>query len=409
MAVMAAQWTAAAATVNVLAVVVFVSALCWRLDQIRRSGGGLQAVAMTISVAALTLAFAVSNASAARTLDDVVFAGAARVALYGLLAIGVAGLIVVFFYPRDRVTRERRAGVEAVPLVAALVGLQVSLYLVPSDMRTASMSEWTLTNWGYAAFYLIATGYLAYGFLACLRSVWQYLALAEGYLRHSLSMLIGGLGLLAAAAITEIVYVLGNASGLVHLQGLLTASRVIAVLGVVGFLLGISYPMVQARWRELASRRRRRNASRRLLPLWTLVTDAVPEVVLPGADALSPTALLNRRVVEIRDALTQLSPFLPPVFDYAEADVAARMILRAVDERLAQGPRAGAVRHLLPATSDTLEGDAEPLLAVSEALAAETITSETITTEATTSEAVTPVVGEQDSPDIAVRARHRKG
>lgn len=55
---------------------------------------------------------------------------------------------------------------------------------------------------------------------------------------------------------------------------------------------------------------------RRLYPLWRDVTAAVPEVVLSPNTALSTrhdsTARLLRMVVEIRDALLHLGPYLPP-------------------------------------------------------------------------------------------------
>ncbi|RPA59466.1 hypothetical protein EF294_13345 [Gordonia oryzae] len=389
------RWLTAPAVINMLALVIFAAALCWRIDQLRRHGGGLQAFAMTVAVTALTLAFVVDNDSVAHTLDDCVFAGASRVVLYGLLALGVAALIVVFFYPGRSVTRERRAGVEAVPLVAALIGLQVSLSFMPEEMRDASLSHWTLSNWGYALFYLIACGYLAYGFFACVRSVAKYLTHADGYMRTALILLIAGLGLLAIGSVVQIIYVVGNATGVIDASWLLEASRWLEVLGVVGFLFGISYPMGRSKWQGLTANRRRRRAAQNLLPLWDLVTDAVPEVVLPDPGRMSPTALLHRRVVEIRDALAQLSPFLSDAFDYAGVDVRAAMVRMAVERRKAEGVRSGAVRALLPALDDCLEGDAAPLLELSAAVAALPGIEDDGEHEGLS---VDSIVGEQDSP-----------
>lgn len=367
----AASWATGPMVVNVVALVAFAGALCWRIDQVRRSGGGLQAFAMTTSIAALTLAFAVSNHSASQTLDDVGFAGLSRLLFYVLLAVGVAGLVIVFFMPGSRVTRERRAGVEAFPLVAALLGLQISLFFIPTDMRTASISEWTLKNWGFALFYLIASGYLAYGLGACVRSVSKYLRLADGYLRTSLRVLVAGLGLLAAGSIAQVVYVLTGALGLFDLPWVLSVSRVFSVAGLVLFLVGISYPMVRAKWQGVTSRHRRRRDARAILPLWTLVTGAVPEVVLPIDGGLAPTALLHRRVVEIRDALTQLSPLLPGEFATAEPDQQIWMLQMAVALRKRDGTSPGPVRTVLPESAGGLDGDAAPLLVLSRALAAE--------------------------------------
>lgn len=357
-----------AGILNFVALVVFAAALCWRLDQIRRHGGGLQALAMTVSIAALTLAFVTSNHTVTRMLDDKVFAGSSRLAFYALLAVGVAALIVVFFYPGTAVSRERRAGFEAVPLVVALIGLQVSIGFMPDDIRSAPISEWTLQSWGFAIFYLIASAYLAYGFVACVRSVAKFLRLADGYLRTSLLMLIGGLGLLAFGSLVQIVFVLGGVSGRASMPWLLATSRVLSVLGVVAFLLGISFPMVHSRWQAYRSRGRRRRDAATLTPLWQLVTEAVPGVVLPDRRG-GPTAMLHRRVVEIRDALTQLSPYLPESFDTAGVGAQAMMLRSAAEDYRSSGASGGAVRHLLPPDGTGLDADAAPLLPVAERLA----------------------------------------
>ena len=355
--------------VNALAGVVFAIAFCWRLDQIRRAGWGLQPLAMMVAVASLTVAFGVVNEAVASELDTRGFEGLSRVAFYALLAIGVAALVVVFFFP-DRVSRERRAGWEALPLVASLIGLQITMLVIPAEIRTATISEWTVQNWGFALFMLIASGYLAYGFLACVNSVRKFYSTADGYLRVSLGLLMAGLGFLALGAIAQIVFVAVSATNVARSPWLVTTNRVLAVIGVVSFLLGISYPMVYSKVQTLVANRRRRRLDTELLPLWRLVTGAVPEVVLPHTGQLSPTPRLHRRVVETRDALTQISPHLPPVFEYAQVDVQARLLRTAVSEMGAAANGSGnaisgAVRDLAPADGEGLEADAAPLIRLS--------------------------------------------
>lgn len=353
---------------NAIAAVVFAAALCWRLDQIRRKGGGLQAVAMTVAIAALTLAYVVSNDSVTEAIDSLTFTGAERVLFYGLLAVGVAAIIIVFFFP-DRGTRERRAGVEAIPLVVALIGLQVTMLVIPHDIRTESVSDWTVRNAAFAIFVLIASGYLTYGFLACVRSVRRFFQLAHGYLRTSLALLLFGLVMLALSSLLQILFVAGAATSLFRWSWLLPCSRIGSIIGVVAFLVGISYPMVHARWQTLTAARRHRQTADELLPLWRLVTDAIPEVVLPDGRSMSATMLLHRRVVEIRDALTQLSPYLTEDFEVVDDDARAEMLWMAVDEYAVQGRSHGAVRDLLPSDAGDLDSDAAPLLRLSDAIA----------------------------------------
>lgn len=354
--------------VNLIAAVVFAAALCWRLEQIRRQGGGLQPIAMTTAIAALTLAFVVSNDDVSEAIDTVFFTGAQRVAFYALLALGVAALIIVFFFPDRSTSRERRAGIEAIPLVVALIGLQVTMLVIPTDLRTENISDWTVKNVAFALFVLIASGYLAYGFIACVRSIRRFFQLSEGYLRTSLGLLLGGLALLAISSLMQIVFVVGAGSGVLQWAWLMRVSRVISVIGVVAFLVGISYPMLHGRWQMLATRRRAGRHADDLLPLWQLVTGVVPEVVLPATGVLSAPMRLRRRVVEIRDALTQLSPYLSPDFEVVDDEARAEMLEMAVEQYRIDGRPSGAVWDVLPSDGGDLEADAEPLVRVSRLL-----------------------------------------
>ncbi|GAC67157.1 MAB_1171c family putative transporter [Gordonia soli] len=354
--------------VNTLALILFTCALCWRLDQIRRRGGGLQPLAMTISIAALTLAFVVSGEGVAAAIDSHSFTGATRVLFYGLLAVGVAALIVVFFFNSTATGRARRAGVEALPLIVALIGLQVTMLLTPVDLRTQQVSEWTVRNVGFALFFLIASGYLAYGFTECVRSIRKFLTMAEGYLRTSLTVLSAGLALLAIGALVQIAFVLGSMIGAFRAPALLGASTVLSIAGVVFFLVGISYPMAHSRWHSMRLRRRYRRADHELFPLWSLVTEAVPEVVLPRGSRPSATVRLHRRVVETRDALTQLSPYLPDRFDDADSAQRAEMLRAAARRYSDEGQVSGTVREILPDEGRGLEGDVAPLIRVSRQL-----------------------------------------
>ncbi|MDL9935376.1 hypothetical protein QSJ18_01320 [Gordonia sp. ABSL1-1] len=362
--------TVSVGIINTMALVVFAIALCWRLDQIRRNGWGLQPLAMTVAIAALTLSFVVADDSVTDAMEAA-FTGASRVVFYALLAVAVAALVVVFFFPGPEVSRERRAGLEALPLVVALVGLQVTMLVIPVEIRTASISEWTARNWSFALFFLIACGYLSYGFVACVRSVYRFFQAADGYLRTSLGLLVLGLGLLAVGSLAQICFVLVSMGDLARMPWLLTTSRILTVLGVVAFLFGISYPMVHSRIAAAMANRRRRRMDTDLIPLWRLVTEAVPEVVLPNPGILVPTTRLHRRVVETRDALTQISPFLPRLFEYADVDVQARLLKRAVEEYREAAEIKGAVWDVVPDDGAGLEADAEPLRRLSQAVAAE--------------------------------------
>ncbi|KIA60364.1 hypothetical protein FG87_37475 [Nocardia vulneris] len=102
---------------------------------------------------------------------------------------------------------------------------------------------------------------------------------------------------------------------------------------------------------------------RRLRPLWRDVTAAVPEIVLDPdpADGSDSTARLLRTMVEIRDALLHLSPYLPvvdaaaqgPPTDCAMSDYALRLAVAVRSRQVGFAPlNTGPVPQALLAAQD---------------------------------------------------------
>lgn len=358
--------------VNAAAMAIFAMALCWRIDRIRRENAGLQPLALTVAIAAMTLAFVDINTEVREWLDSVLFAGAGRLFFYCLLAIGVAALVVVFFFGTAEAGRRRRAGMEAVPLVVSMIGLNVAMLATPTPVRTSGVSEWTVQHIGFALFFVIAGSYLVYALGACVVSIARYVGLAEGYLRHSLIALLAGLTMVGAGTLIQTVFVVSAGLDLFNFPVLLTISGAISAVGAVLFLAGICYPMVRARWMSLRHDIRHRRHLRQLESLWTLTTSAIPEVVLPprtgGRVEGSINLVYQRRVIEIRDAVLQLSPYLPEDFDSRPiAEQADAMRVAVVAYRKAGGS-SGAVREVLAGIADDLDSDARPLRRLSREL-----------------------------------------
>jgi hypothetical protein len=361
------------ATINAAALALFAIALCWRIDRIRREGAGLQPTAMTVAISAMTLAFVSINPHVREWLDSTLFTGAARVIFYCLLAFAVAALVIVFFFGSAERQRQRRAGVEAVPLVIAMIGLNVAMLVTPTPVRTESVSEWTVQHFGFALFFVIAGCYLVYGLGSCVLSIRRYVGLADGYLRHSLMVLLTGLSLVGLGSLIQTVFVVLSGLGLATVPVLLKISAVISSVGAVLFLAGICYPMVRARWIKVRYNLRHRRDYADLEPLWSLTTSALPEVVLPLRSVADVDGSINllyqRRVVEIRDALLQLSPLLPDDFDRLTDRDQVFYLRDAVEVYREAGGSSGAVRQVLVGAGDDLDAEATPLLRISRALA----------------------------------------
>jgi hypothetical protein len=360
--------------INAIALVLFAVALCWRIDRLRREGGGLQPIAMTVSITAITLAFVIQGAQVKHWIDHRVFNGADRAMFYTLLAIGVAALIVVLFFGSAESSRQRRAGMEAAPLVIAVVGLNIAMQLTPKQIRTVRISEWSVQNVGFALFFIIAGCYLVYGLAQCVTSLYRYVRVADGYLRHALATMAVGLLLIGSGSLVQTVFVLLSGTDTATVPVLLTVATYLTGAGLVLFFAVVIYPMARARWLKMVGDRRHRRDLRTLDPLWRTVTEAIPAVVLPGRDGDdsvggSVTLRYQRRVVEVRDALVQLSPCLPGDFEHHEPDDQVDWLRYALNYYREHGKTAGAVHEVLPGEGEGLDGDAAPLLRLSKALA----------------------------------------
>jgi hypothetical protein len=147
--------------------------------------------------------------------------------------------------------------------------------------------------------------------------------------------------------------------------------------GNVIFLVGIAYPAAVMRLAALRICWQHRRMYRRLGPLWTVLHQEFPEDALsrvptsPWRDALSLRGVHRRyyrRVIECRDGLVRISPYLGSVGERAETALLA--------ERLREGLRAHASGTPVPAratavaipSDDGLDADVHELAALSAAL-----------------------------------------
>ncbi|BDH55174.1 hypothetical protein MTP03_01130 [Tsukamurella sp. PLM1] len=118
-------------------------------------------------------------------------------------------------------------------------------------------------------------------------------------------------------------------------------------------------------------RKRHRRDYKRLEPLWQLLTTAVPEVVLDAREAgRDPHLRFQRRVVEIRDVLVQLSPYLPDDFGGSIPEENVHNLLVAIDLRTEAGAAPAPSSMVLPPEGPSIDDDAAPLLVLSDAVRA---------------------------------------
>jgi hypothetical protein len=359
-------------------VVLFGIALGWRIYQLQRAPGRLPLWAVTVTVAGLFGSALFQQKVVSDALDSVSFAGAGRLLNNVLLAVALCSLLVFFLGSARGPGKYRRAAWELGPLGAAITLMCVALAITPPDVRGRSLGPAVVHVPGVALFYLGAGLYLIYGLIACAVWIFRYLRTADRQLRIGLRIGGYGLALAAAGSVLRALYIVIAWAGGPALPVLLTIAVPLVILGIVGFLVGITYPGVRARFAALRRRRRHGRYHRELTPLWTLLATAYPDIVLRAAPARTLEALrprnvhrrYYRRVIEIRDGLVQLSPYLgTDLASAAEVDAAgAAAELKSALGKRAAGEDTGRQAHLvLPAAND-IEADVRPLLALSRAI-----------------------------------------
>jgi len=361
--------------VNVLAMVLFAVTLARRIYQAVRAPT-VPNWAVTAAVAGFASAFLLQQKVFVDWIDGMTGRGGARVGNNALLACALCALVIFFLGsalgPRRRM---RRAVLELIPLAAAIALMVVAMSLIPVALRGEDMNAANVHDTGIALFYLGAGLYLSYGIVACVWWILRYQRTADRDLRTGLRIAAAGLTGAAIGSVLRASYIVLAWAGGPAIRALLLSAVPFVILGSFLFLIGITYPGVRARLAALRRRRQHRRDHRLLAPLWTVLAGAFPTIVLrsPPRGRWSPQHVHRayyRRVIEIRDGLVQLSPYLDTELGSLAADdpaAAAEALQDALTRHAAGESSDGRAKQILPAEGD-LESDVRPLLALSAAV-----------------------------------------
>ena len=355
--------------VNLIAMVLFGVALAWRIYQVTLAPT-VPNWAVTACVAGFAAAFLLQQTVISDAVDAVIGRGAARVANNALLACGLAALVIFFLGSALGPRRYRRVAVELVPLAAAIALMVVTMVMTPPELRGLPLGPSTIHDSGIALFYLGAGLYLIYGLIACTCWIVRYLRVADRNLRIGLRLGAAGLACAAAGSVFRALYIVVAWAFGPAVKVLLLLGVPFVIVGGMLFLAGVTYPGVRARISAVRRRRRYRREHRALAPLWTVLVRAFPSIVL-RTPPRGAHRVHYRRVIEIRDGLVQLSPYLDADFGEVVATDpgAAAAALKSALERHAAGETSdGHAKQVLPAGADDIESDVRPLLALSAAM-----------------------------------------
>ncbi|MGY3678381.1 MAB_1171c family putative transporter [Streptomyces sp. TE33382] len=344
---------------------------------------GFLVAALVLLMAGEILSFPEINTA----IDTATAVGVGKVAFNGIYLSGLCALVLVFVAALGdtEAACRRHLRTNTGLLAGALTALVLAMIATPARMRGHSLSTPDMAHPAIASFYLVGNAYFLYAYLASGLWALRYARRASG--NFGLGLLAMALGLigLALTSVGRMILVALRIGEPGSHQAFNTVIWSLSnwAMGIV--LIGICYAtgvQVIARLRSAVHHRRMYHE---LAPLWTALTAAYPEFVLSRAPEESGWRRLHRhhsyerrfyrRLIECRDGLVRLSPYLTHV---APGDDLARgpaaQLARHLTEALTVKPTTESPHTELPAAlvaspaENNLSADADELIALSHAL-----------------------------------------
>ncbi|MEU4245730.1 MAB_1171c family putative transporter [Actinoplanes sp. NPDC026619] len=259
--------------------------------------------------------------------------------MFGVLcAVSLLRLVSLITGSYLRVPRLRLSQQVVGALVAATL---ITLNLISGDGVRASPAD-VLQAGTFSpvvvSYWLTLEIYMAYVLTSATRLAWRVSKKsAPGLLQSGLRMVGLGTGLVLTYGLYKAGYLIAEISGLrLDQETVLTVADGIFKIALALMAIGVALPTAAM----LATSLRIARLLRGLAPLWRVMRDRFPEIVLAHTwspmPVSSPAALLhfrlNRRVIEIRDGMLKLREYVPAHI----ADDARRYLLDhgAVESRV---------------------------------------------------------------------------
>jgi hypothetical protein len=353
---------------------------------------------VTLCLVSAALAFPFGTGPGARAADGLLGPGAAELLQNVLLLCCVYFLMCFYLHSAalDPARGRRRARLELIPLALAAGLATVSMAGTPPGERGGTYDTANMQIAGVAGFYLAAGLYLGYALAMALWWTYRYIRLSQGSLATGLRLTAVSMAAMVVADVVRQIFVVVRWAGGPDESPLLSGANLTLSIAVPVFVIGVSYPGAATRLAALRLWWQHRRAYHRLRPLWAALHQAFPEDELtrvptrPWGDRLLLRGVHRRyyrRVIECRDGLVRISPYLarpdadgdrdtappprPEPSDGWAPELAARLRAALHDHaagRPAPSRAAPSKAVLLPMPAEeTLEGDARQLVALSDA------------------------------------------
>jgi hypothetical protein len=298
---------------------------------------------------------------------------------------------------RREVTRSARR--QLVPLAVVTAAMVANAAAIPTGLRNdvADLANGTAGQpgpvgvAGVALFFLIENLYYGYAFAvaAWWSATRRCLPIHPALRRGLLTIQIGSVTLTAATAALSAAAVI-RWSGHYPPSWLSAAGLAVLALGLVLVVVGLAIPSAHTLTKSLLLLAHRRRVYHELEPLWARLHEAFPDdafpddappanpgsqgrlrsrLRLPGATTI--TRRYYRRVIECRDGLTQLSPYLDPETDGESGLPSAEALERAFEARRNGTPAPDNIaRTIGPTSGATVDEEAEVLVTLASRLSA---------------------------------------
>ncbi|GAA2507623.1 MULTISPECIES: MAB_1171c family putative transporter [Actinomycetes] len=367
----------------VAALVVLLPAALWKMYQLYKAPRDRSLFAVTACVVCTAVSFCLGLPSVRQPVDATLGPGMAQLILTVLRLDTVYWLMCFYLNSStDRQRARRRTLREGVLVGLTVVGItwatlknQQEGYGSPYWAPGMPVAEVTVL-------FSVADLYLAYALGVVLLWTCRFARMSTRSTATGLQLTAVSLSLLTVAVALRPLAAMMTRTGISLPPG---TSQTITVLPALAWPLlaaGLSYPSIVTRLTTLHLWWHRRESYRKLRPLWTTLHCSFPENALkrtadsPWGEALRVRSIHRRyyrRVIECRDGLVTVSPYLAMlgVTESASPEAVARVLPAALRACAIDTAEASpAVGMVLPA-DNSLDADARQLVAVSQALEAE--------------------------------------
>ncbi|MFI9383761.1 MAB_1171c family putative transporter [Kutzneria sp. NPDC052558] len=354
-------------------------ALLWNVYQLIGHPRDLPLRAVVATVACFVMEFVLGSQPVVALMSRSLPPGY-LVLVENLFTTGGCYSLMCFFLLSAATGGTRRIRREGVALAAVLVAMTL-LVVIPNVNGDGFGMGNPRDSWS-AGFFLLAGLYLVYALAVSSRWAVRYARIAHTRLRHGLIVMAVGLGLTAAGSAGRAVTTVLNWAGGKAPAPLSLVLVLMVAVGIIIFLVGVCYPGTATRLVAARLWLRHMADYHRLGPLWTKLHLAYPEYALERIprrrwDLVDPRAVHGRyyrRVIECRDGLVRISPYLAqsreadPTLDLAAPSVLAAQLQLALDAHAAGRPVGTSALAVARPETEDLNDDVRQLVALSTAV-----------------------------------------